>query len=96
MIVCLKRIVHKIFIFRQLTKKNYDSFSNLFFKKFNSFPNQISFLSYDLIGLVYYLTKKNSLENIEKIFNQKNVFKGKTGIFEIKDKKISHVLNFIK
>ena len=82
--------------FPSINKKNYDSFSNLFFKKFNSFPNQISFLSYDLIGLVYYLTKKNSLENIEKIFNQKNVFKGKTGIFEIKDKKISHVLNFYK
>ncbi len=49
------------------------------------YPNQISFLSYDLVGLVYYLTKKNSLDDVDKIFNQKNVFKGKTGIFEIKD-----------
>ena len=82
--------------FPSINKKNYDGFSNLFFKKFNSYPNQISFLSYDLIGLVYYLTKKNSLDNLDKIFNQKNVFKGKTGIFQIKDKKISHVLNFYK
>ena len=82
--------------FPSINKKNYDSFSNLFFKKFNDYPNQISFLSYDLVGLVYYLTKKNNLENINKIFDQKNIFKGKTGIFEIKDKKISHVLNFYK
>ena len=82
--------------FPSVNKKNYDSFSKLFFKKFNDYPNQISFLSYDLIGLVYYLSKKNSLENIDKIFDQKNIFKGKTGIFEIKDKKINHVLNFYK
>ena len=82
--------------FPSINKKNYDSFSNLFFKKFNNYPNQISFLSYDLVGLVYYLTKKNNLEDINKIFDQKNIFKGKTGIFEIKDKKISHVLNFYK
>ena len=82
--------------FPSINKKNYDNFSNLFFKKFNSYPNQISFLSYDLVGLVYYLTKKNNLENTNKIFDQKNIFKGKTGIFEIKDKKISHILNFYK
>ena len=82
--------------FPSVNKKNYDSFSKLFFKNFNNYPNQISFLSYDLIGLVYYLSKKKSLENIDKIFDQKNIFKGKTGIFEIKDKKINHVLNFYK
>ena len=82
--------------FPSVNKKNYDNFSKLFFKKFNYYPNQISFLSYDLIGLVYYLSKKNSLENIDKIFDKKNIFKGKTGIFEIKDKKINHVLNFYK
>ena len=82
--------------FPSINKKNYDNFSNLFFKKFNTYPNQISFLSYDLVGLVYYLKKKNNLENIDKIFDQKNIFKGKAGIFEIKDRKISHVLNFYK
>ena len=82
--------------FPSINKKNYDIFSNLFYEKFNSYPNQISFLSYDLIGLVYYLTKKNNLEKVNKIFDQENAFKGKTGIFKIKNKKISHVLNFYK
>ena len=82
--------------FPSINKKNYDDFSKLFFKRFNSNPSQISFLSYDLVGLVYYLTKKNNLDDVNKIFSQKNIFKGKTGIFEIKDKKIRHVLNFYK
>ena len=82
--------------FPSINKENYDIFSNLFFKKFNSYPNQISFLSYDLIGLVYYLTRNNNLEDVNKIFDQENAFKGKTGIFKIKNKKISHVLNFYK
>tara|TARA_B100001027_G_scaffold135600_1_gene94018 strand:+ start:1484 stop:2635 length:1152 start_codon:yes stop_codon:yes gene_type:complete len=82
--------------FPSINKKNYDNFSEIFFKKFNSYPNQISFLSYDLVGLIYYLSKKNGLDDVDKIFSQKNVFKGKTGIFEIKDKKIRHVLNFYK
>jgi len=32
----------------------------------------------------------------EKIFTKKNIFKGKIGIFEIKDNKINHILNFYK
>jgi len=82
--------------FPSINKDNYDKFSELFFKKFNNYPNQISFLSYDLIGLVYHLTKKNNGEDMNKIFDQKNIFKGKTGTFQIKDNKISHVLNFYK
>ena len=82
--------------FPSINKDNYDKFSVLFFKKFNDYPNQISFLSYDLVGLVYHLAKKNNAENMNKIFDQKNIFKGKTGTFQIKDNEISHILNFYK
>tara|TARA_B100001564_G_scaffold285194_1_gene248052 strand:- start:829 stop:1206 length:378 start_codon:yes stop_codon:yes gene_type:complete len=82
--------------FPSINKDNYDKFSELFFKKFSNYPNQISFLSYDLIGLVYHLTKKNNAEDMNKIFDQKTIFKGKTGTFQIKDNEISHVLNFYK
>ena len=67
-----------------------------YFKKFNQYPNQLSFLSYDIVGLVYYLIFKNNWVIEEKIFSKKDKFKGKVGIFEIKDKKINHVLNFYK
>ena len=53
-------------------------------------------LSYDLIGLIYYLSLKNEITAINKAFNDKNSFKGKIGIFDIEDNKINHRLNFYK
>ena len=57
---------------------------------------QILFLSYDLVGLVYYLILQNNSKKDEKIFQKKKLFKGKVGIFEIKNNKINHILNFYK
>ena len=61
---------------------------------FDEEPNQISFVSYDLIGLIYFLIYKNDFIIDEKIFYKKNKFKGKIGIFEINKNKINHILNF--
>ena len=77
-----------------INKKNLDEFSLKFSKKFNYKPNHISLLSYDLIGLIYYLSLKNNPLEISKSFKTKNSFKGKIGVFEIKDNKINHQLNF--
>ena len=82
--------------FPSINKKNYEEFSLEYFKKFNYFPNQLSFLSFDLVGLVYYLILQNNLIIDDKIFTKKTLFKGKIGIFEIKDNKINHILNFYK
>ena len=82
--------------FPSINKKNYDSFSSEYFKKFNQHPNQLSFLSFDLVGLVYYLILRNNLIVDEKMFTKKTLFKGKVGIFEIKNNKINHILNFYK
>ena len=65
-----------------------------YFGIYNENPNQISFLSYDLVGLVYFLIYKNNFVVDIKIFYKKNKFKGKIGIFEIHKNKISHILNF--
>jgi hypothetical protein len=75
--------------FPSINKKNYEEFSSEYFKKFNHYPNQLSFLSYDLIGLVYYLILQNNSIIDDKIFTKKTLFKGKVGIFEIKDNKIN-------
>jgi ABC-type branched-subunit amino acid transport system substrate-binding protein len=82
--------------FPSVNKDNYDEFSNEYFEKYNQYPNQLSFLSYDLIGLVYYLILQNNSIIDEKMFKKKNLFKGKVGIFEIKNNKINHILNFYK
>jgi len=80
--------------FPSINKKNYDNFVSEYFGIYNENPNQISFLSYDLVGLVYFLIYKNDFIVDKKIFYKKNKFKGKIGIFEIHKNKISHILNF--
>ncbi len=80
--------------FPSINKENYDEFKKLYYKNYEEYPNQISFLSYDLIGLVYFLIYKNNFELNEKIFYNKNKFKGKIGIFEIDKNNITHQLNF--
>ena len=82
--------------FPSINKENYDEFVNNYKQTYNEYPNQLSFLSYDLIGLVYYLLYQNNFKVNEKIFYNKNQFKGKVGIFEINKNRINHVLNFYK
>ena len=79
-----------------INKNNFDNYKEKFFKEFNEYPTHISLLSYDLVGLVYYLSLKNNLSKLNKLFKKKNSFKGKIGIFDIKNNKINHRLNFYK
>jgi ABC-type branched-subunit amino acid transport system substrate-binding protein len=79
-----------------INKNNFDKFREKFFKEFNDHPSHLSLLGYDLVGLVYYLSLKKDLSNINKLFKKKSSFKGKIGIFDIKDNKINHRLNFYK
>ena len=79
-----------------INKKNLKDFENKFNKEFNEFPSYLSLLSYDLVGLIYYLSTKNDLLNTNTLFKKKNAFKGKIGIFDIENNKINHRLNFYK
>ena len=82
------------FYFPSINKENYEDFKKEYSNIFYEEPNQISFLSYDLVGLIYFLIYKNDFIINEKIFYKKNKFKGKIGIFEINKNKINHILNF--
>ena len=82
--------------FPSINKENYDLFLENYYKKFNEYPNQLSFLSYDLVGLVYYLIVQNNFTIDKKMFLKESMFKGKIGIFEVKDNKINHILNLYK
>ena len=92
----LKEISSQPMYFPSINKENYEKFSEIYFDAFNEYPNQLSFLSYDLVGLVYFLILQNNSVIDEKIFSKKTQFKGKIGIFEIKNNKIFHILNFYK
>ena len=80
--------------FPSVKKKNYDKFIEEYKMNFSDIPNQVSFLSYDLLGLVYYLLYKNNFEVDKSIFYKKNKFKGKIGNFEINKNTITHDLSF--
>jgi len=79
-----------------VNKKNLKDFKQKFFKQFGQNPNHVSLLSYDLVGLIYYLALKNEVIEINKAFNARSSFKGKIGIFDVKDNKVNHRLNFYK
>ncbi len=90
----LKETALQPIYFPSINKTNYDDFVEEFYKTYNLRPNQLSFLSYDLIGLVYFLLYDNNFEISKKVFYKKNKFKGKIGIFEINKNVITHQLNF--
>ncbi len=79
-----------------INKENFDNYKIKYFNAFNEDPTHLSLLSYDLVGLVYYLSLNSNIKNLNKIFKKRNSFKGKIGIFDIKNNKINHRLNFYK
>ena len=79
-----------------INKSNFENYKDKFFKEFNEYPSHLSLLSYDLVGLIYYLSLKTNLSDLNKLFKRKNSFKGKIGVFDIKNNKINHRLNFYK
>ena len=85
--------LHPIY-FPSVDKTNYDTFNSDYKKSYGEAANQISFLSYDIMGLVYYLIYKNDFVISNKMFSENNFFKGKTGVFQINDRNITHELSF--
>ncbi len=85
--------LHPIY-FPSINKINYEIFMNEFKNTYGLDGDQLSFLSYDLIGLVYFLIYENDFNISKEIFYKKNKFMGKIGIFEISKNTITHQLNF--
>ena len=90
-----EEIIQPIY-YPSINKKNLKNFEDKFKKEFKEKTNFLSLLSYDLVGLIYYLSLENDLTDINKLFKRKNSFKGKIGVFDIGDNKINHRLNFYK
>ncbi len=90
-----ERAIQPIY-YPSIDKTNLINFERKFLKEFDEIPNYLSLLSYDLVGLIYYLSLKNDLTNLDSLFKKKNSFKGKIGVFDIENDKINHRLNFYK
>ena len=49
--------------------KEFKKFNNKYFDKFKIYPNEISILAYDALGLIYYAWKKNGeINSISNFF----------------------------
>ena len=78
---------------------NYDEFKKYndnYFKKFSKYPNEITILTYDALGLIYYAWKKNGEIRSVNDFLFKNKIKGKIGTFSFADKKVVQELDIYK
>ena len=86
----------KSFYFPSINLENYKSFNKKFFKTYGYYPNEISIISYDIAGYIYYLWRtKNSIKSVND-FNIKNEIKGKIGNFKISENKVIQKLEIYK
>ena len=51
-----------------INKENFENYKKKFFREFDEYPTHLSLLSYDLVGLIYYLSSKNDFLTTEKTF----------------------------
>ena len=78
---------------------NFDNFkkhNNKYYKTFQLYPNEITILAYDALGLIYYVWNKNKGINSINDFFLKEKIKGKIGNFNFNDKKVTQELKIYK
>ena len=76
--------------------KEFKKYNNKYYKRFKIFPNEITILAYDALGLIYYAWKKNGKINSINDFLFKNKIKGKIGTFSFKNGKVIQDLEIYK
>ena len=79
--------------FPSINFTNYSKFRETYFKSYNKYPLQISILSYDILGLIYYIKKNQGNNLVKNIFSKKISYIGETGEFLFEDKIVTHKLD---
>ncbi len=86
----------KTIYYPSINYKEFKKYNEIYYKKFEKYPNEISILTYDALGLIYYVWKKNGKINSVNDFSFKNKIQGKIGTFSFKDKKVTQELEIYK
>ena len=86
----------KTLYYPSINYKEFKKYNDKYFKKFASYPNEITILTYDALGLIYYAWKKNGKINSVNDFLFKSKIKGKIGTFSFKDRRVFQDLNIYK
>jgi ABC-type branched-subunit amino acid transport system substrate-binding protein len=82
--------------FPSVDMKQFKKYNENYYKTFSLKPDAITILSYDALGLIYYVWKKNNgIEGIGDFFIKEKI-KGKIGTFEFKDNKVLQQLMMYK
>ena len=76
--------------------KEFKKYNDKYFKRFKIYPNEITILAYDALGLIYYAWKQNGKINSINNFMFKNKIKGKIGTFSFKNGKVMQELDIYK
>ena len=76
--------------------KEFKKYNKKYFEKFKIYPNEITILAYDALGLIYYAWQKNNGINSVNDFLFKNKIKGKIGTFSFKNGKVTQELDIYK
>ncbi len=82
--------------FPSVNYKEFKKYNNKYYEKFKIFPNEISILAYDALGLIYYAWKTNGKINSVNDFLFKNKIKGKIGKFSFKNGKVTQELEIYR
>ncbi len=76
--------------------KEFKKYNENYFKKFKTYPNEITILAYDALGVIYYAWKKNGNINSINNFLFESKIQGKIGTFSFKGKNVIQELNIYK
>ena len=82
--------------FPSVDMKQFKKYNDNYYKNFLVKPDEITILSYDALGLIYYIwNKKNGINTVGDFFIKEKI-KGKIGTFEFKDNKVLQQLKMYK
>jgi ABC-type branched-subunit amino acid transport system substrate-binding protein len=79
-----------------ISYNEFKKYNRNYLKRFKVYPNEITILTYDALGLIYYAWKTNGDINSVSDFLFKNKIKGKIGTFSFKDKKVIQELDIYR
>ena len=82
--------------FPSIDMKQFKKYNKNYYKTFSIRPDEITILSYDALGLIYYVWKKNNGINSINDFFIKEKIKGKIFTFQFKNNKLSQELKIYK
>jgi len=86
----------KTLYYPSINYKNFKEYNKKYLRNFNFLPSEITILSYEALGLIYYIWKNNEKILSVKNFLIKNKIKGKIGTFNFRNNKIIQDLNIYK